>query len=299
MEALIFPVLLVAVVSILAGLILAFAAKFFAVEVDERVTQIRECLPGANCGGCGFAGCDDYAASLVANPELATNLCTVGGPAVAQKISEILGVSFEAATPKHALVHCNGTCQNTKYAIDYEGPQTCAACNTLFGGRGTCNYGCIGFGDCVAACNYDAIHLIDGVAVVDPENCVACGACVRECPKHILELRLKGPKEGRRVYVACANQDKGGVAKKACKVACIGCGKCAKACPFGAITVENNLAYIDFNKCKLCRKCVAECPTGAIHAVNFPVKPPVAPEAGQPSAVAVPANEDRPAQSLN
>ena len=125
MEALIFPVLLVAVVSILAGLILAFAAKFFAVEVDERVTQIRECLPGANCGGCGFAGCDDYAASLVANPELATNLCTVGGPAVAQKISEILGVSFEAATPKHALVHCNGTCQNTKYAIDYEGPQTC------------------------------------------------------------------------------------------------------------------------------------------------------------------------------
>lgn len=154
-----FPVMLVGGIGLLAGVILAAASKFFAVEVDERATKIRECLPGANCGGCGFAGCDDYAANLIANPDLPTNLCPVGGAAVAQKISEIMGVSFEAATPKHAVVHCNGTCQNTKYAIDYEGPQTCAACNTMFGGRGTCNFGCIGFGDCVAACQYDASTL--------------------------------------------------------------------------------------------------------------------------------------------
>ena len=265
MEALIFPVLLVAVVSILAGLILAFAAKFFAVEVDERVTQIRECLPGANCGGCGFAGCDDYAASLVANPELATNLCTVGGPAVAQKISEILGVSFEAATPKHALVHCNGTCQNTKYAIDYEGPQTCAACNTLFGGRGTCNYGCIGFGDCVAACNYDAIHLIDGVAVVDPENCVACGACVRACPKGLIDLIP----ETSKIYVSCSSKAKGAVTRQACAVGCIACRKCEKSCPSGAITVNDNVASIDSEKCTNCGLCMSQCPTGAIRNVMY------------------------------
>ena len=265
MEALIFPVLLVAVVSILAGLILAFAAKFFAVEVDERVTQIRECLPGANCGGCGFAGCDDYAASLVANPELATNLCTVGGPAVAQKISEILGVSFEAATPKHALVHCNGTCQNTKYAIDYEGPQTCAACNTMFGGRGTCNYGCIGFGDCVAACNYDAIHLIDGVAVVDPENCVACGACVRACPKGLIDLIP----ETSKIYVSCSWKAKGAVTRQACAVGCIACRKCEKSCPSGAITVNDNVASIDPEKCTNCGLCMSQCPTGAIRNVMY------------------------------
>ena len=265
MEALIFPVLLVAVVSILAGLILAFAAKFFAVEVDERVTQIRECLPGANCGGCGFAGCDDYAASLVANPELATNLCTVGGPAVAQKISEILGVSFEAATPKHALVHCNGTCQNTKYAIDYEGPQTCAACNTMFGGRGTCNYGCIGFGDCVAACNYDAIHLIDGVAVVDPENCVACGACVRACPKGLIDLIP----ETSKIYVSCSSKAKGAVTRQACAVGCIACRKCEKSCPSGAITVNDNVASIDSEKCTNCGLCMSQCPTGAIRNVMY------------------------------
>ena len=261
MEALIFPVLLVAVVSILAGLILAFAAKFFAVEVDERVTQIRECLPGANCGACGFAGCDDYAASLVANPELATNLCTVGGPAVAQKISEILGVSFEAATPKHALVHCNGTCQNTKYAIDYEGPQTCAACNTMFGGRGTCNYGCIGFGDCVAACNYDAIHLIDGVAVVDPENCVACGACVRACPKGLIDLIP----ETSKIYVSCSSKAKGAVTRQACAVGCIACRKCEKSCPSGAITVNDNVASIDPEKCTNCGLCMSQCPTNVMY----------------------------------
>lgn len=224
-----FPVMLVGGIGLLAGVILAAASKFFAVEVDERVTKIRECLPGANCGGCGFAGCDDYAANLIANPDLPTNLCPVGGAAVAQKISEIMGVSFEAATPKHAVVHCNGTCQNTKYAIDYEGPQTCAACNTMFGGRGTCNFGCIGFGDCVAACQYDAIHIVDGVAVVDPENCIACGACAKACPKGLITMIP----ETSQIYVSCSSKAKGAVTRQACSVGCIACRKCEKSCPSG------------------------------------------------------------------
>lgn len=170
---------------------------------------------------------DDYAANLIENPDLPTNLCPVGGAAVAQKISEIMGVSFEAATPKHAVVHCNGTCQNTKYAIDYEGPQTCAACNTMFGGRGTCNFGCIGFGDCVAACQYDAIHLVNGVAVVDPENCVACGACAKACPKGLITMIP----ETSQIYVSCSSQAKGAVTRQACSVGCIACRKCEKNCP--------------------------------------------------------------------
>ena len=260
-----FPVMLVGGIGLLAGVILAAASKFFAVEVDERVTKIRECLPGANCGGCGFAGCDDYAANLIANPDLPINLCPVGGAAVAQKISEIMGVSFEAATPKHAVVHCNGTCQNTKYAIDYEGPQTCAACNTMFGGRGTCNFGCIGFGDCVAACQYDAIHIVDGVAVVDPENCIACGACARACPKGLITMIP----ETSQIYVSCSSKAKGAVTRQACSVGCIACRKCEKSCPSGAITVNNNVASIDPEKCTNCGLCMSQCPTGASRNVMY------------------------------
>ena len=176
-----------------------------------------------------------------------------------------MGVSFEAATPKHAVVHCNGTCQNTKYAIDYEGPQTCAACNTMFGGRGTCNFGCIGFGDCVAACQYDAIHLVNGVAVVDPENCVACGACAKACPKGLITMIP----ETSQIYVSCSSQAKGAVTRQACSVGCIACRKCEKNCPAGAITVSNNVASIDPEKCTNCGLCMSQCPTGAIRNVMY------------------------------
>ena len=262
-----FPVMLVGGIGLLAGVILAAASKFFAVEVDEGATKIRECLPGANCGGCGFAGCDDYAANLIANPDLPTNLCPVGGAAVAQKISEIMGVSFEAATPKHAVVHCNGTCQNTKYAIDYEGPQTCAACNTMFGGRGTCNFGCIGFGDCVAACQYDAIHIVDGVAKVDKDKCTGCGACANICPKHVIMIDAGGP---RKPVVMCSNQDKGAVANKLCTTSCIACGMCERTCKFDAIHVVNNVAVIDYTKCKNCTMCAKACPRNAIEPIPTP-----------------------------
>ena len=290
-----FPVMLVGGIGLLAGVILAAASKFFAVEVDERVTKIRECLPGANCGGCGFAGCDDYAANLISNPDLPTNLCPVGGAAVAQKISEIMGVSFEAATPKHAVVHCNGTCQNTKYAIDYEGPQTCAACNTMFGGRGTCNFGCIGFGDCVAACQYDAIHIVDGVAKVDKDKCTGCGACANICPKKVIMIDAGGP---RKPVVMCSNQDKGAVANKLCTTSCIACGMCERTCKFDAIHVVDGVARVDYDKCKGCGMCAQKCPKKIIlfplKDDPYPPKPvvkPAAPAAAKPAAPAAPAEK--------
>ena len=177
----------------------------------------------------------------------------------------------KAQAPKIAVVRCNGTCENRPRTSQYDGARSCAIEHSLYVGDTACGFGCLGCGDCVAACPFDAIHMDSTtlLPVVDDDKCVACGACVKACPRNIIELRNKGPKD-RRVFVSCVNKDKGGVARKACKAACIGCGKCAKECPFDAITVENNLAYIDYSKCRLCRKCVGVCPTGAIHEVNFP-----------------------------
>ena len=210
-----------------------------------------------------------------------------------QKVADVLGMKVEAKEPMVAVVRCNGSCENRPRTNEYGGYASCRVKAALYSGDTGCSFGCLGCGDCVAACKFDAISMDPqtGLPVVDQEKCTACGACAKACPKGVIELRNKG-KRNMRVFVSCINKDKGAVARKACKAACIGCGKCAKVCPFGAITVENNLAYIDFNKCKLCKKCVAECPTGAIHAVNFPVIPakPAAPKpAPAPAPVAAPA----------
>ena len=272
MNPIVFAIVVVVVLGLAGGVILVLASKFMAVYEDPRIAQVTECLAGANCGGCGFAGCDAYANALLENPDLPTNLCPVGGAAVAQKLSAVLGVAFEEAAPKYALVHCNGTCDNTTYATDYEGPKTCAACNSLFGGRGTCAFSCIGFGDCVAACKYDAIHIINGTAVVDPEACIACGMCAKACPKNLIDI----VPASSQVYVSCSSHAKGAVTRQACKVGCIACRKCEKTCPVQAITVNDNLASIDPEKCINCGQCVSVCPTGAIRTVahcELPLKP--------------------------
>ena len=208
------------------------------------------------------------------------------------RIAEILGLDAAAAEPMVAVVRCNGTCANRPRVNQYDGAKSCAIAASLYGGETGCSYGCLGCGDCVAACQFDAIHMNPetGLPEVDEEKCTACGACAKACPKSIIEIRPQG-KKSRRVYVQCVNKDKGAVARKACTVACIGCGKCVKVCPFEAITLENNLAYIDPNKCKSCRKCEEACPQNTIIALNFPPRKPKADDAAPQVKVAAPKAE--------
>lgn len=277
MNLIVSSIIVLGVIGLASAIILYFVAQKFKVEEDTRIDEVTELLPGANCGGCGYPGCRGFAEACVKADTLENMLCPVGGLPVMCKVSEVLGHAVCQATPKIAVVRCNGTCQNRPRTNKFDGAQNCKIAAQLYAGETNCSYGCFGFGDCVAACQFDAIKINPetGIPEVDEEKCTACGACVKACPKKVIELRNKGLK-GRRVFVSCVNKDKGGVARKACSAACIGCGKCQKVCPFGAIKVENNLAYIDFELCRTCRKCVNECPTGAIHDVNFPTPAPIA-----------------------
>ena len=277
MNLIISSIIVLGVIGLASAVILYFVAQKFKVEEDTRIDVVTELLPGANCGGCGYPGCRGFAEACVKADSLDNMLCPVGGLPVMCKVSEVLGHAVCQATPKIAVVRCNGTCANRPRTNKFDGAHNCKIAAQLYAGETNCSYGCYGFGDCVAACQFDAIKINPetGIPEVDEEKCTACGACVKSCPKNVIELRNKGVKS-RRVFVSCVNKDKGAIARKACSAACIGCGKCQKVCPFGAIKVENNLAYIDFELCRSCRKCVNECPTGAIHDVNFPTPAPVA-----------------------
>ena len=262
--------------ALVSAVVLYITSKRFAVYEDPRLETITEALPGANCGGCGFPGCGGMADALVKGADAGSIeglFCPVGGQKVMENVADLLGMTVEKTDPMVAVVRCNGTCENRPRIAEYNGLRTCAAIHATGAGETACGFGCLGCGDCVSACQFEAIHMNPetGLPEVDDEKCTACGACVKACPRSIIELRKKGPKN-RRIYVQCVNKDKGPAAMKACKVSCIACGKCFKACKFDAITIENNLSYIDYNKCKMCRKCVNECPTHAITALNFPVK---------------------------
>lgn len=268
--------ILIAVVSLgsiglVSAVVLYVASKKFAVYEDPRIGQVAEALPQANCGGCGYPGCSGFAAACVKAGSLEGKLCPVGGQATMEKVAAILGLEAVAAEPRVAVVRCSGTCANRPQLTEYDGVRSCAVAHSTYGGETGCTSGCLGCGDCAEACQFGGIRMNPetGLPEVDEDLCTACGACAAACPRNIIELRPRG-KNNRRVYVGCVNKDKGAVARKACAVACIGCGKCVKACPFDAVTVENNLAYIDPAKCKSCRKCEMECPQGTIVAVNFP-----------------------------
>ncbi len=281
MNVIVIALITLGVTGLVASLLLYFIAQRFKVEEDPRIDEVNEVLPGANCGGCGFAGCRALAEACVKADSLDGLLCPVGGAETMAKVGDILGLAPAASDPMVAVVRCNGTCAARPRTSTFDGTRSCAIMHSQYVGETACAFGCLGCGDCVAACQFDAIHMNPetGLPEVDEEKCTSCGACVKACPRNIIELRKKGPKS-RRIFVSCVNKDKGAPARKACLSACIGCGKCEKECSFEAITIENNLAYIDFTKCRLCRKCETACPTGAILAVNFPAKAPQPPKGG-------------------
>ena len=254
----------VAGVGLVLGIVLALASKFFAVDEDEKVKLVREALPGANCGACGYTGCDGYA-EAVAKGEAEPNLCIPGGSTTAAQLSIILGVKIQTLEPKVAFVACGGDCENASACAVYDGIKSCKAASMVYGGPFDCAYSCVGCGDCAEVCPVNAICVHDGLAHIDPRECVGCGKCVGTCPKHIIKLL---PKE-TKTAVMCSNIQKGAVARTNCKNACIGCKKCELNCPEKAITVIDNLARIDYDKCTGCRLCEQNCPTKCLKPIDF------------------------------
>ncbi|NLM92687.1 MAG: Fe-S cluster domain-containing protein [Bacteroidales bacterium] len=274
-EITLFSVVSLGAIGAISAIILFLVAQKFKVIEDPRIDIVADKLPGANCGGCGYAGCRALAEAIVKAESLDGLSCPPGGNAVLADIAAVLGLEASEQEPMIAVLRCNGSRENSPPKVKYDGAMTCSFAHSLFSGEGGCPYGCLGCGDCVEACQFDAMYMdpVTGLPVILDDKCVACGACVKACPRNIIEMRKKGKKD-RRIFVSCVNKEKGGVARKNCEVACIGCGKCVKECKFEAITMVDNLAYIDFNKCTLCRKCVPVCPTNAIHELNFPPRKP-------------------------
>ena len=251
--------------GLIFGLVLSAASKVFHVETDPRLEQLNECLPGANCGGCGYAGCGGYAEAVLSG-DAEIGKCASGGNECAQAMAAIMGVQAMEVTRRVAMVRCSGTktydkdgnlTHGAKLKAEYEGFKDCLAASKV-GGNGplSCKFGCLGFGTCVKVCKYDAIHVENGVAVVDEEKCVGCMSCAAVCPRNLII-----PVEPHRnVVIACASMAKGAVTTRGCTVGCIGCGLCKKICPNDAITVERNLAVIDYSKCDNCGLCATVCP---------------------------------------
>ena len=251
---------MVGFVGLFIGAFLGFAAIKFKVKVDEKEEAVLGLLPGNNCGGCGFAGCSGLAAAI-AKGEAAVNACPVGGQPVADKIAEVMGVKAEEGVRKVAFVKCQGDCDKTTVDYEYTGIEDCRMLSFVpNGGPKSCNYGCLGFGSCVTVCPFDAIHVVNGVAVVDKEKCKACGKCIEVCPKKLIELIPYDSKYA----VACSSADKGPVTMKDCTVGCIGCSLCVKACPKEAVVVADFHAKINQDKCAGCGACAQKCPKKAI-----------------------------------
>ena len=250
--------------GLIFGLVLAIASKVFYVETDPRLDQLNECLPGANCGGCGYAGCGGYAEAVLKG-EAPIGKCASGGDECAAKMAEIMGVKAEKVARRVAMVRCSGykrrDAEGKHIGLmekgNYEGAMDCLAATKVAGrGHTICKYGCLGFGNCVKACQYDAIHVVDGVARVDFDKCVGCMSCAAACPRGI----IANVEYGEHIVISCSSHAKGNVTTRGCTLGCIGCGLCKKVCPKGAITLDRNLAVIDYSKCDNCGLCVSVCP---------------------------------------
>lgn len=265
MDGILLAIISVSVIGIICAVMLSVASKIMAVKEDERFPAVRECLPGANCGACGYPGCDGYAHALIEEDGIKTNLCIPGADGVSKKLSEILGVAFEDVVEQVAVIKCRGDCSVTSDKMDYQGIETCAAAKILFGGKGKCTFGCMGLGDCARVCPQNAICLENGIAHINTRLCVGCAMCVAQCPNKLISVMP----DVEKVLVTCSNTDKGAVTRKACSRGCIACRKCEKECPVGAITVVDNLAQIDYEKCTDCGHCVEVCVAGCIVKGDF------------------------------
>lgn len=254
-------VVLVTVVGLIGAGILVLAAKFMQVEEDPRIGQVQACLPGANCGACGYAGCADYAKAIVEGAPV--NKCVPGGAAAAQGAAAVMGVDAGETAVVNAVVGCKGANEICKRQYEYEGVSSCRAAAAMYGGPFACPYGCIGFGDCEKVCQFDAIHVENGLAHVDPAKCTGCGMCKEACPQKIIWMHSSKDKP----VVMCANHEKGAITNKECSIGCIACMKCEKNCPEGAIKVNNFVARIDYDKCTGCGKCAEVCPR---HVIAMP-----------------------------
>lgn len=252
--------LVVGIIGLIIGLLLGVAGEKFKVEVDEREIRVREVLPGYNCGGCGYAGCDALAAAI-SSGEKSVDGCPVGGAAVAEKVAEVMGVEVTETEKQVAFVKCAGTCDKTKNKYNYYGIADCKKIEYVPGrGEKQCVYGCMGYGSCVRVCPFDAIHIVDGIAFVDKEKCTACSKCITECPNSLIELVPYNSEQ----HVRCSSKDKGKDVKLSCSTGCIACKMCEKKCPTGAIKVNDNLAYIDYSLCTNCGECAKVCPVKVI-----------------------------------
>ena len=247
-------------IGAVCALILVVASKYMSVPENEKFPAIRACLPGANCGACGYAGCDGYAKALAEGKEEKTNLCVPGADGAAAAVAAVLGVEAEDVVEMRAYVRRYGDCEHSKHKYEYAGINNCSAANILFQGEWACPNSCLGYGDCEKACPSDAIHVIDGVARVNPAKCTGCGICARQCPNHLIGLR----RAVDTVFTRCSNTQPGGQVRKICVNGCIGCKKCEKTCTHDAIHVVDNLARIDYDKCVSCGECAAVCPVHMI-----------------------------------
>jgi len=266
----IYTVVILTSIGLVAAAVLYYVSQKFRVSGDERIARVESVLPNTNCGGCGQPGCHAFAEAVVKAGDLSTLHCPVGGNSVMKQVAEVIGVKAVEREPYIAVVRCSGSFEYRKKTSIYDGAASCAIAAQLYSGDTGCAYGCLGLADCVDVCEFDAMYMDEttGLPVVVEDKCTACNACVKTCPKEILQLWPKG-KKNQRIYVACLNEEKGSTARKECAVACSGCAKCAEACRYEAITIDQSLATIDADKCKLCAECIDVCDVRSIIATNF------------------------------